>query len=185
MYMISKNLLVFIVLLVVGCATIGPINNEEFDKVGNINKIEGVYKNLGESGDPNKIYYLSEIIWPNDRNIQHEQIETIVIRKVDKKSISVEGMRGSRVIKSSILVVNKDYELTNNGINIKTIIMPSLEYIPGVPFIGLSVQNVTLGIDKNGDGKYRDQTSKAGVAYFIIPVASSIMQDVRFKKREK
>ena len=84
--MISKNLLVFILLLVVGCATIGPINNEEFDKVGNINKIEGVYKNLGESGDPNKIYYLSEIIWPNDRNIQHEQIETIVIRQRIKKN---------------------------------------------------------------------------------------------------
>src|SRR5258706_12803857 len=86
-------LILLVATLANACFTSGPRNNSRFAGIEKIEDLEGVYKNDGESGyrGPSS-FYLSKVIWPEDKELDHKTVETIEVRKAGEKQLVVKAL---------------------------------------------------------------------------------------------
>ncbi|MCP4270273.1 MAG: hypothetical protein GY777_32645, partial [Candidatus Brocadiaceae bacterium] len=89
----------------------GPVNNLSFSNIKQITELEGIYKNLGEGGSGLSPFYLSTVVWPTDKDFNHESIDKIVVSTMDDKVIIVKAFSGEDLIKEENFEAEKDFKL--------------------------------------------------------------------------
>ncbi len=171
----------------IGCSIYGPENNADFNQINKIQDLEGVYRNLGEQdrrADSLVQVYLSSIIWSGTESLDHKAIDSVEVRALDDTTLVAKAHSGSAIIKSSLFVRGKDFEIHSGKIHIQRGMVPSVAYPPGNPVIGVIYQDINLGLDKDGHGKYRTETAIVGLV-FLIPMAVGGHEDIRFVRISK
>ena len=167
-----------------GCAYhSGPSEKIRSSSSTEIKQLSGLYVN---AGDPNG--YLSKIIWgssplnskSNNDFIGHREIKFIeVISK--EKSILVKAIKGVCSAYEKEYTLGKDFEI-NSGEIVLYKKIHLLSRGPGDVVVGPSFEKIAIGLDKNGDGTYKNQTSIAGLVFLLVPIAISDVTEIRFKK---
>jgi hypothetical protein len=157
----------------------GPNDNINFDSNQDINKLAGIYSNKGEGSDLTGVPYLSEIIWNNNEQIDHDQISTIEVKVIDSQKVLVNAYKGNIIFKTETFIKGKDFELKDGKLRITR---EAGMYKNGSIIVGPYYENIELGIDKRGDGKYRQSYTVGGLAFLVIPVAAGGRDDFRYKR---
>ena len=93
------------------CFSAGPINNEDFANIREINDFDGMYSNRGDGGSKVPDIYLSEIIWPNDKGLDHKSIDTISVESISKVKLSVQALEYNAIVKKQIFIKGKDFNI--------------------------------------------------------------------------
>lgn len=163
------------------CLCYRPSNNLQFNDSVNLKSLEGVYRNIGEA-DPKSVpancpdcrRRLSTIIWLGDKSLDHTTIDAVEVRNSKENTLIVRALNKGKIIKESIFVEGSDFTFKAGRIHIKT------ELFLAAPVIGPGYQTIEIGLDSEGNGKYRDKSGVAGLAYFLIPVGVAGTDDVRF-----
>lgn len=177
----SKFIYLISFIFLVGCTSIGPANNAGFDSIETLKDLEGVYNNLSEGSPKFNGFYLSRIIWPNDYKLDCKIVETIEVRTLNDSSLKIKAFGKNKLMKEEILIEGKDFNLSGGTITLSSS-MSVAGFKSGEPLLGTHSESVTLGVDTDGNGKYRESTSVVGLAYMFLPIAISENKDVRFKK---
>jgi hypothetical protein len=172
---------IFYVVLMTSCVMFtSPPDNKGFYEITSLYDLEGKYSNEGEAsnlhgGNP----YLSQFIWNSDITLNHDQIDTIEVKALNVKTILVNAYIKNDIRKSATFVEGTDFELNNGKL---TLTREAGVYQEGSIIVGPYYENIEIGIDKRGDGKYRQKYLVAGLAYLVLPVAVGGRDDFRFKR---
>ena len=178
------NFLIISVVLFSGCVMFtAPPDNKGFYDIASLYDLEGKYSNEGEAssvhgGKP----HLSRFIWGSDRSLDHERISTIEVKALNAKTLFVKAYIQNDICKSATFVEGVDFKFNNGKI---TLLREAGIYKEGGVIVGPYYENIEIGIDKRGDGKYRQKYSVAGLAYLVLPVAAGGRDDFRFKRLDK
>ena len=176
-------LILLLSFLLIGCVEVDtPQNNSAFSEHTTINNLIGVYKNLGEDGtDDNTNTYLSEIIWSNRISVQHKSIDRIIVEKKNFKSLFIKAMNKNIIMKKQLFTEGKDFKIKDG-----TIVLMEKSEAAIVQSAGAFImsEKKTIGLDENGNGKYKFRTSGAGLLAMFLPVAIHIQKEIRFKRIE-
>ncbi|TAM45794.1 MAG: hypothetical protein EPN55_07235 [Gammaproteobacteria bacterium] len=175
----TTQLLIGSMLIISGCISSGPDNNAGFGHIEKIEDIEGIYKNSGEGRTSSHTIYLSRIIWPKEKGLEHKDIETIHVRKIDNHTLVVKAVVNTVVKKESTFVEGKDFEIGNGRIRLN--LGGGIAGLKaGEPLVGPYYESAELGLDSRGHGKYRKSFATAGLVYLFLPIAIGGNEDVRF-----
>lgn len=182
----AKRIIILLFAALLGGCFTGPRNNSGFDWVEKLAEFNGVYKNRGDSGKTReKPIYLSQLIWP-EPGIDHASILSVRVRAVDEQTLIVTAMKEQEVIRESTFIQGKDFELNLGNITLMRQFMFSPFTSGSNPiFIGLAYGMTKIGLDRQGDAKFRENTAVAGVGYLIIPIVGGVQEDVRFLRLEE
>ncbi len=165
----------FIVILfasLAGCSS-APINNKDFGNITKISDLNGTYLNKGDTGNNVKIY-LSRIVWPNDKTLKHESINSIIVKAINSTQLQVSAIQNQSTIKEQIFTKEIEFNIDSGRINLNR----KIEMVND-NMAGLGYQNTVLGIDTLGNGKYVNSGAFVGIA-LLIPLAVYATEDVRF-----
>ena len=173
--MVCRTTIVLALALVTGCFT-GPSDNAGFGSIQDLAQLDGVYRNLGDSGNPQARVLLSEIIWPEDTSLPHKSIDAIEVREIAAGTLIVNALRRGVVIKEDTFVEGVNFTLQSGRIRLKH----GMSF-PNDNIAGAAYTQIDMGIDKRGQGKYRESGAFIGVA-LLIPVALAGSSDVRFER---
>ena len=88
--MVCRTTIVLALALVTGCFT-GPSDNAGFGSIQDLAQLDGVYRNLGDSGNSQARVLLSEIIWPEDTSLPHKSIDAIEVREIAAGTLIVNA----------------------------------------------------------------------------------------------
>jgi len=173
-------LILLVATLANACFTSGPRNNSRFAGIEKIEDLEGVYKNEGESGyrGPSS-FYLSKVIWPEDKELDHKTVETIEVRKAGEKQLVVKALSKDGVKKESTFVEGKDFQISDGRIRLETRVGFSGNK-RGEVIVGPYTELRELGLDTAGHGKLRQSFSVVGMVFLFMPFAGGGHDDVRF-----
>ncbi|AYQ56694.1 hypothetical protein MS2017_0979 [Bathymodiolus thermophilus thioautotrophic gill symbiont] len=170
-----KFIAIIFIVSIAGCFT-APINNKDFQKIRKIENLNGTYLNKGDAGDERDIY-LSQIIWDNDKLLNHKLIGEIVIKALNSNELQVKAVQNQSTVKKQIFIKGKDFNIDSGKINLQSKISIINDIV-----IGVQYYNITLGIDTLGDGKYVYSGGGMGLALLVIPIAVYVTEHVRFVK---
>jgi len=166
--------------LLSGCFTTGPVDNLPFGEIDQLSDIDGVYENSGESGLAP--LWLSQLIWPDAEDLNHDGIERIEVRAMDDVTVAVTATAtNAAIVIHETFVEGEDFDFSNGAIQLHRRV-EGAPLDPESPVLGIGYETVTLGLDQAGDGKYRSEGVFAGTLFVIIPVAIGGSDDVRFRR---
>jgi len=159
--------------------TATPADNRPFATVSSLQEISGVYQNRGEGDERYRPIYLSALLWPDDASLNHAEIDTITVVQTAADVVEVTARQGRQTIKSGRYVEGEHFRIEDGHLHLGTQAgMAGLK--AGEPLLGAYRQEVELGLDTAGQGKARQHTSVAGLAFLLIPVAADSTEEVRF-----
>ena len=160
---------------VCGCVTSAPPENLSFAEIEQLHEVEGIYSNRGEPPP----LFLSEVIWPGGLDAPDRQVRHIEVRAVDAKTLQVSAIgRDSSVIQRDLFIEGKDFELHHGVIRLKA---RPIGEVSG-DAVGIGYEEISLGIDEAGHGKYRFKGMAAGAAFLVLPVVAGVSEEVRFQR---
>lgn len=169
-------------LLLTSCVSTAPDRNVAFDTITALSQLEGTYLNKGDGGTQLTIpVYLSIILWPEDTDLDHESIQTIVVTRESGDVLRASAVSQDTVLKSTLFTQGKDFTIKNGEITLSSDIGIA-GFKSGEPMLGLYMGGSKIGIDKNGDGKYHSSGAAAGLVYLFLPMAISGSSDIRFRR---
>jgi hypothetical protein len=183
--MTKAFLLPLLFLSLVGCMmTSRPPDNTNFVHIKTIKELEGIYQNLGvrEAGAPP--IYLSSIIWPKDSVMNHAAILAVDVKVTGDRTLLIKAVKGNEVVKEDTFIERKDFEISSGRISL-TQKAGIAGFKSGEPLIGPYYEQVELGLDQRGNGKYRSKGGVVGLVYSFLPIAMSSSEEVRFVKIKK
>lgn len=174
--MLKLITLLFFVLVSACAYQTAPIENREFVSLQELSELNGVFSN---KGDPDG--YLSGILWGQDSesfdvSLGHKNIEYVQVATTEN-SIVVRAIHNNCVIHSEAFRLS-NYPLLSDG----KIGLPGKFSLFSEVHVGPSYQSQTMGLDSDGDGKYRSKQYLAGLAFWILPFALSETKEITFKK---
>ncbi len=170
--------------LLIGCVTSNrPTDSVGFGSITSLHQLEGIYRNQGETGESGEggtgyIYYLSVILWP-DEKLDHTVVKTIEVRAVDEKQLVVKAYAGTKLIREEIYVEGKDFSIDSGRIVVKRKLGLATQGAAGPVY-----ERAELGLDLRGHGKYKRTSTFAGIV-LLIPLAMSETDEVRFVRLAK
>ena len=177
-------LFILAIFIITGCvAKSGPKNNAEFESALKLSDLQGTYSNKGDAGDIDYDIYLSRIIWPNDNEIDHGNIDFVKVMQLNNSTIIVTALSDGKAEKEGQFLLGKDFSFENGRITINRE-GGVAGFKIGEPMLGLYYGNVTLGLDKKGHGKFRSSGAAVGMVYMVVPLAMEVQEDVRFERIE-
>ncbi len=157
-----------------------PENNVDFAMIEQLSDLDGTYQSQGEVESGEAFSSLSWLIWP-DKELDHKAILNIEVKAINDTTIQVKGMGAEGVVKESILVQGKDFKLKSGRIQIRRGAQVS-GFKRGEAFIGPVYENIELGLDQRGDGKYKSGNFAAGLVFSVVPFAFGGSEEIRFKR---
>jgi hypothetical protein len=175
----ASPFLLVISTLLIGCVTSNrPTGSADFGSITSLNQLEGIYRNQGETGEGGEggtryIYYLSAILWPNEK-LDHAVIEIMEVRAVDEKRLVVKAYTGTKLMREEIYMEGKDFTIDSGRIVVKRKLGLATQNAAGPVY-----ESAELGLDLKGHGKYKRTTAFAGIV-LLIPLAMSETDEVRF-----
>ena len=166
-----------------GCTfSSAPPRNIAFATVTDLHQLQGRYRNRGLGGAEEMPMFLSGLIWPADSALDHTSIDAIDVDAPSASTLTVRAIDAqSTVVKESTFVEGRDFELEAGRLRIKRR-GALLGEAPDDPLVGPRMEEVELGIDLRGHGKYRSTFTAAGLVYLLVPVAVHGAQEVRFER---
>lgn len=165
-----------------GCFTSAPPGNLDFAEIGQLSDLDGVYRNLGEA--PSLQLRLSELVWPDAEDLDHAAIERIDVRAVDAETLAVTATdKGGAVIRRENFVEGEDFKIRDGAIQLrKRMVGTPADAEAAAHFLGMGYEDVDLGLDQAGHGKYRSKGMVAGTVFIFIPIAAGGSDEVRFRR---
>ena len=155
-----------------------PEDNVDFAKIEHLSDLNGTYQNQSEGASEQPTYYLSSLIWPEEK-IDPNTIWTIEVKAINGNTIQVKGIRANTIVKKSILVEGEDFHLSSGRISIQQ----QAGLIPSeTKVVGIHSGSRELGLDEQGHGKLKESYFMTGLAVMVIPIAFSGGNEVRFKR---
>ena len=173
-------LLLSLMLFLSGCVSSSHTDESlRFSEITNTNQLNGVYRNAGGGNN-----YLSRIIWGNfdikiddkGTTLPHKEIEFLDVISAGNK-LTVNAIKNDFVIYKKEYLIGRDFEITDGKI-----IWHKFAATTGDIVVGPSHEKIELGLDTNGNVKYRTTSSFAGLAYLIVPIAATSAYDIMFLK---
>ncbi len=179
-----RTLLAMIMLTLVAGCIFGRSDYADFDAARRLTDFEGTYQNRGQPSrfHATRVQFLSAILWPKD-NVEHAQVETIEVRAINADSLVVRALSERGVEKESTFVEGKDFTLVDGQIRLKDEVRVAGTRA-GDPFVGPIYEHVALGIDRQGQGKYRQDGAGAGLVFMLLPFVYTDREDIRFLRIE-
>jgi hypothetical protein len=175
---ITFPLIAILILFMSGCVSFVPPDNSPFAVIHEIKDLDGTYYNAGigrPSDAPNaRVPCLSQIIWRNDKEINHKEISSIQVKAIDEKSLSIKAIGKNGIIKEDIFQMDKDFSLSTGRIPFN-----SIWGVP-LPIVGIGYQSSEIGIDQRKDGKYKESTTVIGLFALLIPLFISGSEEFRY-----
>jgi hypothetical protein len=160
----------------------------EFGSVRSLSDLDGVYRNAGTREDgaaPGQPLHcsrhLSSLIWPQEQNLPHKQIETIEVRAVGEHSLLVRAFSGAKCIHSSTFEQGRHFTLEGG----RLLGQPHFEPLSegsGDVLVGPRSMTLELGLDRGGAGKSRQTQWAAGLVFLLIPTGLYTREDFHFEK---
>jgi len=167
--------------LLSGCFTTGPTDNLGFADIEQLSDLDGVYQNRGEPESAQ--LWLSQIVWPDVDGLFHGGIDRIEVRVADAQSLEVTAMdASSTVVRRDIFVEGVDFKLSSGVLQLGHNVHAPPNVEAAFHYAGLAYEDVNLGLDKAGHGKYQSKGVTAGVALMFIPIAAGGSDEVRFRR---
>jgi len=165
-----------------GCFTSGPPDNLGFSEIVQLNDLDGVYENLGEGGSFE--LRLSQLVWPDVEDLEHTQINRIEVRAIDKNTLSVTATdKIAVIVKDEDFVAGKDFKIKDGVIQLsRRVVIPPLDSESMTHFLGIGYEDVDIGLDEAGHGKYRSKGVTGGLLFMWFPIAAGGSNDVRFRR---
>lgn len=180
--------LLALLVLLTGCmAHHAPPGNLPFADILTTDNLDGIYRNLGETGD-NQRYprtYLSQVLWPAMRKpeLRHDAYEKLEISASEGGDLQLRAISGSKGTVSWSLQNGKDFDLRSGKLFLsKNETGFKLSEGKFVHYTGIVNQTNEFGVDLDGNGKYVSKTSFLGAALVVVPVAGGITVEVSFKR---
>jgi len=186
------RMLLILAALLPGCGASMPPNNVGFARLSTIRDLQGSYENRGElaEGVNSGPRYLSAVIWPEANgtglgrpDIPHARIETIVVEVVGDTALLVRALAGDEVVKEETYVQGRDFQFQSGRLVLRR------GYRSDVgrdsPVLGGTHTSVELGLDEQGQGKYKMTETSAGLAYLVIPFIGGQTWEARFVRKAK
>jgi hypothetical protein len=160
-----------------------PKVNLDFSSTKNQNQFNGLYRNFGEPGG-----YLSSIIWKNkilksnksDNEIAHKDIQFIEILNNDTQ-FTVNAISNDCITYSQQYQAGQDFKISKG----KIVLNRKLDLLTrgsGDILVGPSYEQIEIGIDESGNGKFKDAAYFAGLGFLIIPIAGFDIREIKFEK---
>ncbi len=174
-----KRVIIFtwIALIIGGCSNYSrhaePEDNRDFDYIHDLKELEGVYNNNGEPSG-----HLSFLIWGYTSRIKHQQVDYIEVI-VNGKILTAKAIENDCYTLLKHYIEDKDISIDNGRILVES---ESTVLGDGGFIVGPSGKSVEIGIDEDGHGKYKYSSFSAGMGYWVVPVTSSIVDEVRYEK---
>ncbi len=180
-----KAIALFVTTLLAGCVLFSsPPNNQPFSSIRDVRSLEGTYRNKGEAGKMGSTVLLSAVIWPST-DVPHKDIEEIEVKALDERTLVVRARAtGRTLLKESTFIEGKDFEIKDGRITIRRK-GGIAGFTAGDPVVGPYYENVELGLDAQGQGKYKSDFGVAGLVYMFLPMAMVGSEDVRFVRISK
>lgn len=164
------------------CASAPPSNNAPFRATTTLAQLEGMYENNGDGGtDEAPTLYLSSILWPDDRSLDHQRIGRIAVEKQSENMLQISALRGNEIIRKKELTEGQDFKI-QDGVIVLSSETGIAGFRTGEPLLGFYGGSSKLGLDAEGHGKYHSSGTAAGLAFLIFPVAARYARDVRFRR---
>ena len=176
-----KKYFIGTILLLISSCTHGPVDNREFDDITNSQSFVGTFINLGETSEKiEEKIYLSKIIWLDDNEMKHNKIQYVSVSKINKNKLRADARQGDRIVKTRYFIKGVDFEIEDGRLDMG---LKSHSDTKLLHFMFV-VNSMSFGIDKNGDGKYRNTEYGvvAGLLTGFIPLPGIFNNDVRFRK---
>jgi hypothetical protein len=168
-------------MLLSGCFTTGPADNLGFADIEQLSDLDGVYQNMGEPVSMGIL--LSHLIWPDVEGLYHTRIDRIEVRAVDADTLEVTGQDSSeRVVQRGIFVEGKDFKISGGTIQLSRKIQAPPDAESATHFLGVAYEDVDLGLDEAGHGKYRSGGVAGGLVLMFIPIVVGGSDEVRFNR---
>lgn len=170
------------ILLTAGCSSNGtpPALRTEFDFDAVPVALAGDYVNRGEGNPDLRAVYLTSVLWPKEP-LDHAAIEIVRVAAAGD-TLRVRGLGGGEIRRESIFVRGRDFELEQGRIRLKHEL--GLAGFHGEPVVGPYLHRMEVGLDTEGQGKLRERTAVAGLAFLVWPVAVNTVEEIRFSRIE-
>lgn len=156
-----------------------PKDNVAFGDVSSLQQLQGNYQNAGIGGGA-AVTYLSAIIWP-DPKLDHKGIDRVLVTARNTNTLLVQAYSANSVVKEGVFVEGKDFHLANGRLHLKRDVS-ILGFRAGEPILGAGYENVEIGLDGSGQGKYQQDFAVAGLVFALFPAAFVGSSEVRFVK---
>lgn len=163
--------------------TVAPEINKSFIEDINLSRLVGKYQNLGVGGKESEPHYLSSVILPKSKT-PDKLIEIIEVKKISENILLIEAKTKERTLEHQEFVEGKDFEIKNGRIWLGRKADWSFAHPAGNPLIGHASNEVSLGIDESGNGKFQSAGHIIGTLFVIIPVVLFDKEEISFKKIE-
>jgi len=173
--------LLLLALVLPGCVETGS-TREDFAPLSSLTPLAGVYRNRGEgpTRSPAPVL-LSRLLWPEDVQLPHEQVETIAVEVVGTRTLRVTAQTREGVRKTAEYTLGRDFRWEGGQLWLHPR-RGVAGFRSGEPMLGTTTEGVTLGLDREGHGKARQTASATGMAFLVVPLHVGATTDVRFAK---
>lgn len=173
--------LLLLILGLAGCVETSA-TRDDFAPLPSLAPLAGVYRNRGEAPHAASApTLLSRLLWPEDANLPHEQVETIAVEILGARTLRVTAQGQGGVRKVGEYALGRDFRWENGRLRLH----PRLG-VAGLrssePMVGTTAEGVSLGLDLDGQGKARQTASATGMAFLVVPLHVGATTDVRFAK---
>jgi hypothetical protein len=179
-----SSILAIMALVLSACAVNDKDEKHVFAKTEQLAALTGIYQNRAESSKQPEPppQYLSNILWPGEKNAANAAIDKIEVMLVNENTLRAVGMAvDGQILKSADFVRSQHFELRHGQLVIK--LKPGVVGIrSGEPMLGVSTENIILGLDTQGNGKIRKQYTATGLVFAFLPMHLGIETDARFVK---
>lgn len=165
-----------------GCYSVQPPDDVGFGRIDSIQELAGLYRNLGESEPGTPPTYLSAILWPDDRELDHVAVESIRAEAVNAATLRVHALGGGVVRKLGTYTRGQDFELRGGRLSLSRGL--HIAGAQGESAVGVYSETIEIGLDQRGDGKYSNRSAGAVLAFLVIPLAFKGSKEVRFVRIE-
>jgi hypothetical protein len=173
--------LLLLALGLAGCA-VSSSTREDFAPLPSLARLAGVYRNRGEVANPcPSPVLLSYLLWPQDAQLRHEQVETIAVEALGPQTLRVtaQGRDGARKVGEYVL--GRDFRWEGGRLRLDPRVSVA-GFRSGEPMLGIVSEGLVLGLDHEGQGKVRQTGSATGMAFLVVPLHFGTTNDVRFAK---
>jgi hypothetical protein len=159
-----------------------PAGNVDFARLTRLDDFNGRFLNHGEGAPGTNPVPLSSIIWPaGDSHLNHAEIVSIEVQAIGETALQVRAIGAHGPLREQVFVAGRDFNLVDGRIRIHRA-FNLLSGGAGDPLVGPRYEELEIGLDEAGHGKYKSSFTGAGLVFLMVPVAVSGTDEVRFPR---
>lgn len=176
----KRPVLILAAALLSGCV-LSPDPEPERTPLAGVAAFAGCYQNAGEPSEASSWRFLSSLFWP-DNAIPPAQIEQIEVEPLSASVVRIRALAAGKVLTESDFREGEHFTREPDRLLLSGNWGSSLAAPADNPFTGAYHERISLWLDTQGDGRLTDESTFAGTAFLIIPIAGSVSAQRRFAR---